>query len=38
MGDVAAQYVTPWLSWVIVIGAAFSAAACCLASVVGPVG
>ena len=35
MGDVAAQYVTPWLSWVIVIGAAFSAAACCLASVVG---
>ena len=35
MGDVATQYVTPWLSWVIVIGAAFSAAACCLASVVG---
>ena len=35
MGDLAAQYVTPWLSWVIVIGATFSAAACCLASVVG---
>ncbi len=35
MGDVAAHYVTPWLSWVIVIGAVFSAAACCLASIVG---
>lgn len=35
MGDLAASYVTPWLSWVIVLGAAFSAAACCLASVVG---
>lgn len=34
MGDLSAQYVTPWLSWVIVIGATFSAAACCLASVV----
>jgi len=35
MGDLATRYVTPWLSWVIVIGATFSAAACCLASVVG---
>ena len=35
MGDLSAQYVTPWLSWVIVIGAVFSAAACCLASIVG---
>ena len=35
MGDVAAHYVTPWLSWLIVIGAVFSAAACCLASIVG---
>jgi amino acid transporter len=35
MGDLSAQYVTPWLSWAIVIGATFSAAACCLASVVG---
>lgn len=35
MGDLSSQYVTPWLSWVIVTGATFSAAACCLASVVG---
>ena len=35
MGDLAQRYVTPWLSYVIVIGATFSAAACCLASVVG---
>ncbi len=36
MGDLAQQYVAPpWLSYVIVIGATFSAAACCLASVVG---
>ncbi|BBX08249.1 APC family permease [Mycolicibacterium aichiense] len=35
MGDLAEQYVAPWLSYVIVVGATFSAAACCLASVVG---
>ncbi|GAA2785489.1 APC family permease [Mycolicibacterium pallens] len=35
MGDLAQQYVAPWLSYVIVVGATFSAAACCLASVVG---
>ncbi|WP_328356932.1 APC family permease [Mycobacterium sp. NBC_00419] len=35
MGDLSEQYVAPWLSYVIVVGATFSAAACCLASVVG---
>ncbi|GAY13321.1 APC family permease [Mycobacterium sp. shizuoka-1] len=35
MGDIAQQYVSPWLAYVIVVGATFSAAACCLASVVG---
>ncbi|AKK28166.1 hypothetical protein AB431_17400 [Mycobacterium sp. EPa45] len=35
MGDLAQQYVAPWLSAVIIVGATFSAAACCLASVVG---
>lgn len=35
MGDLAQRYVSPWLSYVIVVGATFSAAACCLASMVG---
>ena len=35
MGDVSDQYVTPWLAYLIVAGAVFSAAACCRASVVG---
>lgn len=35
IGDLAARYVAPWVAILIVIGAAFSAAACCLASLVG---
>lgn len=35
IGDLAARYVGPWMAIPIVIGAAFSAAACCLASLVG---
>ncbi|MCX2929750.1 APC family permease [Mycobacterium sp. CVI_P3] len=35
IGDLAQRYVASWLSYVIVIGATFSAAACCLACVVG---
>ena len=35
MGDVAQRYVAGWVADVIVAGAAFSAAACCLATLVG---
>jgi amino acid transporter len=35
IGDLAQRYVASWLGDVIVVGAAFSAAACCLACVVG---
>ena len=35
IGDLASSWVTPWLGTVITIGATFSAAACCLATVVG---
>lgn len=35
MGDLAARYVAGWVADLIIVGAAFSAAACCLASIVG---
>lgn len=35
IGDLASTWVAPWLGVVITIGATFSAAACCLATVVG---